>query len=107
MIDGHLLEPVWGRFQTSGRIDASTSTTTVSGRFRDPSLFDGYVTNLSERRPGGSGFKRVSTGMGLSAMPTNGSGNTNATVKREPLGNLFVASEDGRSGGPDPKRVKR
>jgi len=58
--------------------------------------------------------------MGLSAMPTNGnSGNANGvngfkgngnvgganTVKREPLGNLFVAGED--NGGPDPKRMRR
>jgi hypothetical protein len=68
----------------------------------------------SANRPGGSGFRRVSTGMGLSAMPTNGNGNghgddggngnANATLKREPLGTLFAGGEDR---GPDPKRVRR
>ena len=81
----------------------------------------------SANRPGGLGFKRVSTGMGLSAMPTNGNGNggnglngngnthdggngnghTNASVKREPLGTLFTGGEDTGNGGPDPKRMRR
>lgn len=53
--------------------------------------------------------------MGLSAMPTNGNGgngngnngngNTNVAVKREPLGSIFIAGEDG--GGPDPKRMRK
>jgi hypothetical protein len=74
-----------------------------------PSLEKNKITNLCLNRPGGSGFKRVSTGMGLSAMPTNGNnggnGNANATAKREPLGNIFVAGDEG--GGPDPKRMRR
>jgi len=43
--------------------------------------------------------------MGLSAMPTNG--NTNAAMKREPLGNLFTGGEEVGGGGPDPKRMRR
>jgi len=62
-----------------------------------------------QRELGGSGFKRVSTGMGLTTNRNghNDNGNTNASVKREPLGSLFVVGEDGEGGGADPKRMRR
>jgi hypothetical protein len=58
--------------------------------------------SINGNNNGNGGGNRFNGGNGHS-----GTGNVNATVKREPLGNLFVAGEGCGGGGPDPKRIRR